>query len=51
MLRGSLSIAARSFETRRTIASSQEISFQPGSTPTPFSGLVRIIGTLTRLGE
>ena len=32
------------------MASSQVISFQPGSTPMPFSGLVRLSGFFTRLG-
>ena len=50
MLRGSFARAARSFSARRSIASSQEISCQPGSTPIPLTGLVRTMGALTRWG-
>ena len=50
-LRGSVSRIGFSFASTMSIASSQEISFQPGSTPGPFSGFVRTIGALTRRGS
>jgi len=48
---GSVSRIGLSFAVTRSIASSHEISFQPGSTPGPFSGFVRTIGALTRFGS
>ena len=49
--RGSVSRIGFSFSVTRSIASSQEISFQPGSSPGPFFGFVRTIGALTRFGS
>jgi len=45
-----LSWMRSNWATTVSIASFQEISFQPGSSSIPFFGLVRFSGTLTRFG-